>query len=150
MKTILLAGASNSLPAEDAATVPKAMLEIGGRPIVTRVMEIYSHFGHTDFIIASGHQSVLLKQFFANYHLMANDIRVSLDTGKIKLRPNHGAGWRSRSSTPAPIPRIAGASGCCATGSAKTRSWSAMRMGWAMSISARFWISIAAMASLPA
>lgn len=93
MKTILLAGASDSLPAEDAATVPKAMLEIGGRPIVTRVMEIYSHFGHTDFIIASGHQSVLLKQFFANYHLMANDIRVSLDTGKIKLRPNHGAGW---------------------------------------------------------
>lgn len=94
MKTVLLAGANDTLPAEEPATMPKAMVEIAGRPILTRVMEIYSQFGHTDFIIATGHQSVAIKQFFANYHLMANDIRISLDTGKIKLRPSHGAGWQ--------------------------------------------------------
>lgn len=93
MKTILLAGGNDTLPAEEAITTPKAMVDIGGRPILTRVMEIYSKFGHTDFIIATGHQSITIKQFFANYHLMANDIRISLDTGKIKLRPTHGAGW---------------------------------------------------------
>lgn len=93
MKVILLAGGNDSLPAEDTSAIPKAMVEVGGRPILTRVMEIYSHFGHTDFIVAAGHQSVMIKQFFANYHLMANDIRISLDSGKIKLRPSHSAGW---------------------------------------------------------
>ncbi|HMQ41476.1 MAG TPA: glucose-1-phosphate cytidylyltransferase [Paracoccus sp. (in: a-proteobacteria)] len=93
MKTILLAGGNDTLPAEEASTIPKAMVDIGGRPILTRVMEIYSRFGHSDFIVATGHQSVTIKQFFANYHLMANDIRITLDTGKIKLRPSHGAGW---------------------------------------------------------
>ena len=46
-----------------------------------------------DFIVAAGHQSVAIKQFFANYHLMANDVRVALDTGEVELHPTQGAGW---------------------------------------------------------
>lgn len=93
MKTILLAGSNDGFLTEDSTSMPKAMADIGGRPVLTRVMEIYARFGHTDFIVATGHQSVAVKQFFANYHLMANDIHVSLDSSKIKLRPTHGAGW---------------------------------------------------------
>ncbi|SDD38786.1 glucose-1-phosphate cytidylyltransferase [Paracoccus isoporae] len=93
MKTILLAGGSDTLPAEEISTIPKPMIEIGGRPIMTRVMDIYSHFGFSDFIIAAGHQTAVIKQFFTNYHLMANDVRVSIDTGQVELHPTHGAGW---------------------------------------------------------
>lgn len=42
---------------------------MGGRLLMTRLMDVYANFGHTDFIIAAGHQSVAIKQFFANYHL---------------------------------------------------------------------------------
>ena len=93
MKTILIAGGLDSMPAEETSTMPKAMVDIGGRPLMTRLMDVYSHFGHSDFIVAAGHQAVAIKQFFANYHLMANDVRVAIDTGKIELHPTHGAGW---------------------------------------------------------
>lgn len=93
MKTILIAGGLDAMPAEETCTLPKAMVDVGGRPLMTRVMDVYSHFGHTDFIVATGHQSVAIKQFFANYHLMANDMRVAIDTGKIDLHPSQGAGW---------------------------------------------------------
>ena len=50
MKTILLAGGLGSRLAEETVAIPKPMVEVGGRPIIARVMDIYCHFGHTDFV----------------------------------------------------------------------------------------------------
>ncbi|SPF76921.1 Glucose-1-phosphate cytidylyltransferase [Aliiroseovarius pelagivivens] len=93
MQTILLAGGLGSRLAEETVTVPKPMVEVGGRPIITRVMDIYSHFGHNDFIVASGYKSLCLKQYFANYHLIANNITVAVDSGKMDLTPASPGGW---------------------------------------------------------
>ncbi|MFV0292175.1 MAG: sugar phosphate nucleotidyltransferase [Paracoccus sp. (in: a-proteobacteria)] len=93
MKTILLADCTDLLPAGETAPVAKPMIEVAGRPVITRVMDIYSRFGYTDFIVSTCHKALEVKQFFTNYHLMANDVRVSIDTGKVELRPTHGAGW---------------------------------------------------------
>lgn len=93
MKTILLAGGLGSRLAEETVAIPKPMVEVGGRPIIARVMDIYCHFGHTDFIVAAGYKAMLLKQFFANYHLIANDISVSVDTGEVRLSPISSGGW---------------------------------------------------------
>jgi NDP-sugar pyrophosphorylase family protein len=93
MKVILLAGGLGSRLAEETVTIPKPMVEVGGRPIIARVMDIYSAFGHHDFIVAAGYKGNLLKQFFASYHLIANDITVSVDTGKMELRPRAPGGW---------------------------------------------------------
>lgn len=93
MKTILLAGGLGSRLAEETVAIPKPMVEVGGRPIIARVMDIYSHFGHHDFVVAAGYKAVMLKQFFANYHLIANDISVSADTGKVELLPISAGGW---------------------------------------------------------
>lgn len=60
---------------------------------MTRLMDVYASFERTDFIVAAGHQSVSIKQFAADYHLMANDVRVALDTGEVELHPTQGAGW---------------------------------------------------------
>lgn len=94
MKTILLAGGLGSRLAEETVAIPKPMVEVGGTPIIARVMQIYSHFGHRDFIVAAGYKSFLLKQFFANYHLISNNISVSVDTGEIKLVPTSPGGWK--------------------------------------------------------
>lgn len=93
MKTILLAGGLGSRLAEETVSIPKPMVEVGGRPIIARVMDIYSHFGHQDFIVAAGYKAMMLKHFFANYHLIANDISVSADTGEIRLSPISAGGW---------------------------------------------------------
>ncbi|WP_299281901.1 glucose-1-phosphate cytidylyltransferase [uncultured Tateyamaria sp.] len=93
MKTILLAGGLGSRLAEETVSIPKPMVEVGGRPIIARVMDIYSHFGHRDFVIAAGYKALLLKQFFANYHLIANNITVALDSGEMTLVPSAPGGW---------------------------------------------------------
>lgn len=93
MKTILLAGGLGSRLAEETVSIPKPMVEVGGRPIIARVMDIYSHFGHSDFIVAAGYKGLMLKQFFANYHLIANDISVDVSTGALTLQPITESGW---------------------------------------------------------
>ena len=93
MKTLLLAGGLGSRLAEETVTIPKPMVEGGGRPIIARVMDIYSHFGHNEFIVAAGYKALMLKQFFANYHLMSNNITVATDSGEMKLTPSAPGGW---------------------------------------------------------
>lgn len=93
MQTILLAGGLGSRLAEETVLIPKPMVELGGRPVIARVMDIYSHFGFQDFIVAAGYKALMLKQFFANYHLIANNISVAADTGKLRLIPCDPGGW---------------------------------------------------------
>jgi glucose-1-phosphate cytidylyltransferase len=57
-------------------------------------MDIYSHFGHRDFIVAAGYKALQLKQFFADYHLIANNITVAVDTGTMTLQPSSPGGWK--------------------------------------------------------
>ncbi len=94
MKTVLLAGGLGSRLAEETVSIPKPMVEVGGRPIIARVMDIYSHFGHHDFIVAAGYKSLILKKFFSDYHLISNNITVSLDSGKMTLVPTQPDTWR--------------------------------------------------------
>ncbi|MFV0293372.1 MAG: glucose-1-phosphate cytidylyltransferase [Paracoccus sp. (in: a-proteobacteria)] len=94
MKTILLAGGLGSRLAEETVTVPKPMVEVGGRPIIARVMDIYSRFDQNDFVVAAGYKCLMMKQFFANYHLISNDISVNVDTGDLQLKPISAGGWK--------------------------------------------------------
>jgi glucose-1-phosphate cytidylyltransferase len=93
MQVVLLAGGLGSRLAEETVRIPKPMVEIGGRPIMLHVMDIYSHWGHHDFVIASGYKSVLIKRYFHDYHLILNDFTVSLADGKIKTRPTRSLDW---------------------------------------------------------
>ena len=46
MKVIILAGGYGSRLSEYTDTIPKPMVEIGGKPILYHLMEIFSYFGH--------------------------------------------------------------------------------------------------------
>ncbi|SMX47264.1 glucose-1-phosphate cytidylyltransferase [Actibacterium lipolyticum] len=94
MKVLLLAGGLGSRLAEETVRIPKPMVEVGGRPIIVRVMDIYSHFGHKDFLVAAGYKSLLLKQFFMNFHLASNDVSVDLETGTTELLPVRPNDWK--------------------------------------------------------
>ncbi len=93
MRTVLLAGGLGSRLAEETVRIPKPMVEVGGRPIILHVMDIYSHWGQKDFIVASGYKSLLMKQFFRDLHLMNNDLTVSLGDGGMSLAPSAGLDW---------------------------------------------------------
>jgi glucose-1-phosphate cytidylyltransferase len=94
MKTVLLAGGLGSRLAEETVRIPKPMVEVAGRPIMMHVMDIYSRWGHHDFIVACGYKCMLIKSFFQNLHLMNNDFTVALNSGGMELRPTGNVDWK--------------------------------------------------------
>ncbi|MEP3274897.1 MAG: glucose-1-phosphate cytidylyltransferase [Stappiaceae bacterium] len=93
MQVVLLAGGIESRLAEETVRIPEPMVEIGGRPIILHVMDIYDRWGYRDFIVACGYKSSVIKHFFYDYHLMANDFTVSLSDGQATLKPSRDLDW---------------------------------------------------------
>ena len=74
MKVVILAGGFGTRIAEESHTVPKPMIEIGGRPILWHIMKSYSAQGFNDFVICCGYKQHVIKEFFANYYLHTSDV----------------------------------------------------------------------------
>lgn len=94
MKVVLLAGGLGSRLAEETVRIPKPMVEVAGRPIMLHVMDVYDHWGHTDFIVACGYKAMSIKTFFHELHLMTNDFTVGIGNGEMALRPRSKVDWR--------------------------------------------------------
>ena len=67
MKAVILAGGMGTRIAEESHLRPKPMIEIGGRPILWHVMNIYTSYGVTDFVICLGYRGYVIKEYFAKY-----------------------------------------------------------------------------------
>ena len=89
MKAILLAGGLGTRIREETEFRPKPMVEVGGRPILWHIMKNLAHFGITDFIIATGYKSDMIKEYFLNYEAWNNDFTVTL--GQRDSLTFHGA-----------------------------------------------------------
>ena len=63
MKVVILAGGFGTRISEETISIPKPMIEIGGRPLLWHIIKIYSHYGFKDFIIALGYKSDYIKVF---------------------------------------------------------------------------------------
>jgi glucose-1-phosphate cytidylyltransferase len=89
MKAILLAGGIGTRIREETEFRPKPMVEVGGRPILWHIMKNLAHFGITDFIVATGYKSDMIKDYFLNYEAWNNDFTVTL--GQRESLTFHGA-----------------------------------------------------------
>jgi len=63
---------------EETEFRPKPMVEIGGRPVLWHIMKNLAHFGVSDFIIATGYKSDMIKEYFLNYEAWNNDFTIGL------------------------------------------------------------------------
>ena len=57
MKAIILAGGLGSRLSEETTIKPKPMVEIGGKPILWHIMNIYACYGVDEFIVALGYRA---------------------------------------------------------------------------------------------
>lgn len=94
MKTVILAGGRGTRIAEESATRPKPMVEIGGKPLLWHLMSIYASQGYRDFVVACGYKGEQIKAFVHDLLLLSGDFTVDLAGGRLEraggLRPD----WR--------------------------------------------------------
>ena len=94
MKVVILAGGQGTRLAEETTILPKPMVEIGGKPILWHIMQIYAKHGYKDFLVACGHKGEVIKEYFHNFFVRTSDYFVDLGTGSLDVVNTNGIDWQ--------------------------------------------------------
>jgi glucose-1-phosphate cytidylyltransferase len=91
---VILAGGRGSRLAEETVARPKPMVEIGGKPILWHIMQIYAGHGYKDFLIACGYKGELIKEYFRNAFIHHSDYVIDLKDGSMSVMNPGAIDWR--------------------------------------------------------
>jgi glucose-1-phosphate cytidylyltransferase len=94
MKVVILAGGLGTRLSEETDLMPKPMVGIGGKPILWHIMNIYSHYGFSEFIICLGYKGYVVKEYFANYFLHQSDVTIDLSNNELKIHKTSAENWK--------------------------------------------------------
>jgi len=78
-KVVILCGGKGTRLREETEIRPKPLVEVGRRPILWHIMQIYARYGYDEFVLCLGYKGAMIKEYFYNYHLLMNDFTVKLD-----------------------------------------------------------------------
>jgi len=93
MKVVILAGGLGTRLSEETVVRPKPMVEIGGRPILWHIMQIYAAAGFDDFVIASGYKGEVIREYFHLFAVRHSDYRLRLRDGALEWLNERAPDW---------------------------------------------------------
>ena len=88
MKVIILAGGWGTRLGQHTEWIPKPMVQIGDKPMIWHIMNIYAHYGFNDFIVSAGVKVHIIKEYFLNYEAYSNDFTRDFSTNTIDFHTN--------------------------------------------------------------
>jgi len=94
MQAVILAGGRGTRLAEETEARPKPMVEIGGRPILWHIMNIYAARGFDNFVVACGYKSQIIKEYFLRFYLHNSDFTVDLSSGEHRSLESRSVKWK--------------------------------------------------------
>jgi glucose-1-phosphate cytidylyltransferase len=94
MKAVILAGGYGTRLSEETAIRPKPMVEIGDRPILWHIMQIYAAHGIHDFVVCGGYKGWMIKDYFANYFMRSSDVTFDLERNEVEIHRGRAEPWR--------------------------------------------------------
>lgn len=89
-QVVILCGGEGTRLREETEFRPKALVEIGGRPIIWHLMRIYYRFGYRRFVLCLGYKGEMIKDYFLDYRWRDFDFRLDLESGKRELLSGFG------------------------------------------------------------
>ena len=72
MKTVILCGGRGTRLNEMGLAVPKALVPVGGKPVIWHLMRLYTSFGFNEFVLCLGYLQEQIRDFFLT-HRTAGD-----------------------------------------------------------------------------
>lgn len=93
MRVVILTGGLGTRLQEETEIKPKPMVEIGGRPILWHIMNIYATYGYKEFITALGYKGEVIKNYFLNYYYLRNSLSIHLSNGHVEVHNGRREDW---------------------------------------------------------
>ena len=87
MEIVILAGGFGTRLSEYTTRIPKPMIEIGDKPILMHIINLYKSFNHNNFIIATGYKSEMINDYF-QVLLRSKDQEYDFNSGTSKQLSN--------------------------------------------------------------
>jgi glucose-1-phosphate cytidylyltransferase len=94
VKAVILAGGLGTRISEETHSIPKPMIEIGGKPILWHIMKIYSAHDVNEFVICCGYKGYVIKEYFANYFLHMSDVTFDMSDNNMLVHQKKAEPWR--------------------------------------------------------
>jgi len=93
LKVVILCGGFGTRLSEETIVKPKPMVEIGDKPILWHIMNIYSAYGFNEFVLALGYKGEVIKEYFLNYYYHQSDLTIDLKSGKVRATNSVNKDW---------------------------------------------------------
>ena len=74
---------------------PKPMVPIGADPILFHIMQHYSSFGFSRFVLCMGYKSEIIRDYFLNFYARNSDVTIELKTNSVDVHSvDHSCDWK--------------------------------------------------------
>ncbi len=70
------------------------MVQIGPQPILWHIMQHYTRYGHSDFVVALGYMGEIIKRYFVDYNELAGDLTIDFAAASIQRLERNLPDWR--------------------------------------------------------
>lgn len=94
MKVVLFAGGYGTRLSEETTIRPKPLVEVGGKPIMWHIMQMYAHYGLKDFVVLGGYKVEMIRDYFLQFWARNTDYTIDMRTGKVDWLEAQGPDWR--------------------------------------------------------
>lgn len=95
MKVIILAGGLGTRLSEETENKPKPMVLIDEKPILWHLMNIFSHQGIDEFVLALGYRGDVIKRWLLDLNELDGDITIDTHTKKVlRLEKDNNYSWK--------------------------------------------------------
>ena len=94
MQTVILAGGLGTRLSEETSLKPKPMVEIGDRPILQHIMEMYAAAGQREFVICLGYMGDMIKRHFMDWRALGGDLAIDFSNGSVSRHGEPPHDWQ--------------------------------------------------------